>query len=148
MSLLLTPKDPRFAATSRAKMKSRAVWQIFFLLVSVGYMFIWVMLPTKTYELSWSLKLKKRLDSTYFREQGRCLELMYIQLRLNIFDTFFTSLPCLYMQGPILLYLVFLLCSLLFWDVFIYISICNQILRGRYGLSGLLLSPKHTKYIK
>lgn len=112
-------------------MKYRAAWQIFFLLVFVGYMFIWVMLPTKTYKRSWSLELNKRLSSTYFREQGKFFVVMYIHFLINIFDTFFTSLPFLYMQGRILFYSVFLLCSLLFWDVFIYISLRSRILRGK-----------------
>ena len=111
-------------------MKYRAAWQIFFLLVFIGYMFIWVMLPTKTYKRSWSLELNKRLSSTYFREQGKFSALMYIHLLINIFDTFFTSLPFLYMQGRILFYSVFLLCSLLFWDVLIYISLRSRMLRG------------------
>ncbi|XP_047971775.1 ferric reduction oxidase 4-like isoform X1 [Salvia hispanica] len=64
-------------------MKYRAAWQIFFLLVFIGYMFIWVMLPTKTYKRSWSLELNKRLSSTYFREQGTNLVLFSFPLMLT-----------------------------------------------------------------
>lgn len=63
-----TLKDP---TTSRVKMKFRAAWQFSFLIVFVGYMFIWVMLPTKTYKFSWLPNLKEKLNSTYFREQGK-----------------------------------------------------------------------------
>ncbi|KAH6783972.1 ferric reduction oxidase 4 [Perilla frutescens var. hirtella] len=73
-------------------MKSRAIWQIFFLLVFVGYMLIWAMLPTKTYKLSWSPKLNKRLNSTYFREQGTNLLLFSFPLMLV------AALGCVYLH--------------------------------------------------
>ncbi|KAL0400712.1 UNVERIFIED_CONTAM: Ferric reduction oxidase 4 [Sesamum latifolium] len=81
-------------------MKFRGAWQIFFLLVFVGYMFIWVMLPTKTYKNSWTPKLNEKLNSTYFREQGTNLLLFSFPLML--------------------------IAAL---DVFIYISKRNRILR-------------------
>ncbi|KAL0299563.1 UNVERIFIED_CONTAM: Ferric reduction oxidase 4 [Sesamum radiatum] len=63
-------------------MKFRRAWQIFFLLVFVGYMFIWVLLPTKTYKNSWTPKLNEKLNSTYFREQGTNLLLFGFPLML------------------------------------------------------------------
>ncbi|KAL0317820.1 UNVERIFIED_CONTAM: Ferric reduction oxidase 4 [Sesamum angustifolium] len=63
-------------------MKFRRAWQIFFLLVFVGYMFIWVLLPTKTYKNSWTPKLNEKLNSTYFREQGTNLLLFSFPLML------------------------------------------------------------------
>lgn len=45
-------------------------------------MLIWIMLPTKTYKFSWAPKLNKRLNSTYFREQGTNLVLFSFPLML------------------------------------------------------------------
>ncbi|XP_020548932.1 ferric reduction oxidase 4 [Sesamum indicum] len=73
-------------------MKVRGAWQIFFLLVFVGYMFIWVMLPTKTYKNSWTPKLNEKLNSTYFREQGSNLLLFSFPLML------IAALGCVYLH--------------------------------------------------
>ncbi|KAL1552849.1 ferric-chelate reductase (NADH) [Salvia divinorum] len=51
-------------------MRYGAAWQSFFVLVFVGYMLVWILLPTNTYKYSWTPKLKEKLNSTYFREQG------------------------------------------------------------------------------
>ncbi|KAH6760582.1 ferric reduction oxidase 5 [Perilla frutescens var. hirtella] len=63
-------------------MKYRAAWQMFFVLLFVGYMFFWIMLPTKTYKNSWTPKFKEKLNSTYFREQGTNLLLFSFPLML------------------------------------------------------------------
>ncbi|KAH6804581.1 ferric reduction oxidase 5 [Perilla frutescens var. frutescens] len=63
-------------------MRYRAAWQIFFVLLFVGYMFFWIMLPTKTYKNSWTPKFKEKLNSTYFREQGTNLLLFSFPLML------------------------------------------------------------------
>ncbi|KAL0304306.1 UNVERIFIED_CONTAM: Ferric reduction oxidase 4 [Sesamum radiatum] len=73
-------------------MKFRGAWQIFFLLVFVGYMFIWIMLPTKTYKNSWTPKLNEKLNSTYFREQGTNLLLFSFPLML------IAALGCVYLH--------------------------------------------------
>ncbi|KAK6135254.1 hypothetical protein DH2020_030997 [Rehmannia glutinosa] len=73
-------------------MKFRAIWQLFFLLVFVGYMFIWTMLPTKTYKNIWTPKLNKQLNSTYFREQGTNLLLFSFPLMLV------AALGCVYLH--------------------------------------------------
>ncbi|KAL0317819.1 UNVERIFIED_CONTAM: Ferric reduction oxidase 4 [Sesamum angustifolium] len=73
-------------------MKFRAVWQIFFLLVFVGYIFIWAMLPTKTYKNSWTPKLNEKLNSTYFREHGTNLLLFSFPLML------IAALGCVYLH--------------------------------------------------
>ncbi|KAG8381272.1 hypothetical protein BUALT_Bualt06G0105300 [Buddleja alternifolia] len=73
-------------------MKSRVVWKTFFLLVFVGYMFIWVMLPTKTYKYTWTPKLKEKLSSTYFREQGTNLVLFSFPIML------IAALGCVYLH--------------------------------------------------
>lgn len=51
-------------------MGSKTILNGFVLLVFVGWLFIWVMLPTPTYKNSWTPHLLIKLDSTYFREQG------------------------------------------------------------------------------
>ncbi|KAK1392774.1 Ferric reduction oxidase 4 [Heracleum sosnowskyi] len=47
-----------------------ATMRMLFFLVFVGWLFAWVMLPTKLYKNTWTPKLKTELNSTYFREQG------------------------------------------------------------------------------
>ncbi|KAL3630633.1 hypothetical protein CASFOL_023617 [Castilleja foliolosa] len=73
-------------------MKFRAAWQLFFLLVFVGYMLIWIMLPNKTYKDSWTPKLNKHLNSTYFREQGTNLVLFSFPVML------IATLGCVYLH--------------------------------------------------
>ncbi|XP_075501903.1 ferric reduction oxidase 4-like [Primulina tabacum] len=63
-------------------MKSNAAWQVCFLVVFVGYIFIWAMLPTKVYKNTWTPKLNKNLNSTYFREQGTNLLLFSFPIML------------------------------------------------------------------
>ncbi|KAJ8529470.1 hypothetical protein K7X08_036305 [Anisodus acutangulus] len=59
-----------------------AVLNIFLVLVFVGWLFIWVMLPTKTYKNSWTPQLLEKLNSTYFREQGTNLLLLTFPIML------------------------------------------------------------------
>ncbi|XP_073309855.1 ferric reduction oxidase 4-like [Primulina huaijiensis] len=63
-------------------MKFQASWQMFFLVVFVGYIFMWTMLPTKLYHNSWTPKLEESLNSTYFREQGTNLLLFSFPIML------------------------------------------------------------------
>ncbi|XP_074375515.1 ferric reduction oxidase 4-like [Apium graveolens] len=47
--------------------------RMLFFLMFLGWLFAWVMLPTKLYKNTWTPKLNTNLNSTYFREQGRNL---------------------------------------------------------------------------
>ncbi|GFQ05835.1 ferric reduction oxidase 4 [Phtheirospermum japonicum] len=73
-------------------MKFRAAWQLFLVMVFVGYMLIWIMLPNKTYKGSWTPKLNKQLNSTYFREQGTNLVLFSFPIML------IAALGCVYLH--------------------------------------------------
>ncbi|KAK6135251.1 hypothetical protein DH2020_031023 [Rehmannia glutinosa] len=73
-------------------MKFRAAWQLFFLSVFVGYMFIWVMLPTNTYKYSWTPEMKLLFNSTYFREHGTNLLLFSFPVML------IAALGCIYLH--------------------------------------------------
>ncbi|EYU25132.1 hypothetical protein ABFS82_06G030300 [Erythranthe guttata] len=73
-------------------MKYRAAWQIFLLVVFVGYIFMWIMLPTKTYSTSWTPKLEHHLKSTYFREQSINLVLFSFPMML------IAALGCVYLH--------------------------------------------------
>lgn len=64
----------------------------FVLLVFVGWLFIWVMLPTKTYKNSWTPQLLIKLDSTYFREQGTNLLLFTFPIML------IAAVSCVYLH--------------------------------------------------
>ncbi|CAN4085858.1 unnamed protein product [Withania somnifera] len=73
-------------------MGSRSVLNIFVLLVFVGWLFIWVMLPTKTYKFSWMPQLGDKLNSTYFREQGTNLLLLTFPIML------IAAVSCVYLH--------------------------------------------------
>ncbi|KAL7146283.1 hypothetical protein ABFS83_06G030400 [Erythranthe nasuta] len=73
-------------------MKFRAAWQILFLSIFVGYMFLWAMLPTKTYKTVWTPKFTKHLKSTYFLEQSTNLLLFSFPLMLV------AALGCVYLH--------------------------------------------------
>ncbi|MCD7463949.1 hypothetical protein HAX54_051761 [Datura stramonium] len=73
-------------------MGSRAALNVFVLLVFVGWLFIWVMLPTKTYKYSWTPQLQNKLSSTYFREQGTNLLLFTFPIML------IAAVSCIYLH--------------------------------------------------
>ncbi|XWS61216.1 hypothetical protein CRYUN_Cryun07bG0106600 [Craigia yunnanensis] len=51
-------------------MSIQAMLRMIFLLVFIGWLMIWVMLPTKLYKNTWTPKLDSKLTSTYFAGQG------------------------------------------------------------------------------
>ncbi|WJX20710.1 ferric-chelate reductase (NADH) [Trifolium repens] len=51
-------------------MKSHTFLRVIFLLMFLGSLTVWILLPTKIYKNTWTPKLKNNLNSTYFREQG------------------------------------------------------------------------------
>ncbi|CAI9274041.1 unnamed protein product [Lactuca saligna] len=73
-------------------MEDSAVVRMVMLLVFVGWLMMWVMLPTETYKFSWKPTLANRLDSTYFREQGTNLVLFSFPIM------FLASLGCIYLH--------------------------------------------------
>ena len=54
------------------KMSMETALRVIFFVVFLGWLLIWVLFPTKIYENSWNDKLKTKLNSTYFGDQG-CL---------------------------------------------------------------------------
>lgn len=48
----------------------KSAMKLSFLLVFVGWLMVWVLLPTNRYKYEWTPKLNTELDSKYFREQG------------------------------------------------------------------------------
>ncbi|WMV20594.1 hypothetical protein MTR67_013979 [Solanum verrucosum] len=73
-------------------MGSKTILNGFVLLVFVGWLFIWVMLPTPTYKNSWTPHLLINLDSTYFREQGINLLLFTFPIML------IAAVSCVYLH--------------------------------------------------
>ncbi|XP_017972911.1 PREDICTED: ferric reduction oxidase 4 [Theobroma cacao] len=51
-------------------MSSHAMMRMIFLVVFLGWLTIWVMLPTKLYKNTWRPKLDSKLNSTYYAAQG------------------------------------------------------------------------------
>ncbi|PSS04386.1 Ferric reduction oxidase [Actinidia chinensis var. chinensis] len=68
------------------------ILRIVFLLVLLGWILIWVLVPTKTYKQSWTPKLNNKLNSTYFEEQGTNLLLFTFPVML------IAALSCVYLH--------------------------------------------------
>ncbi|XP_022724254.1 ferric reduction oxidase 4-like [Durio zibethinus] len=51
-------------------MSSHAMLRMIFLVVFLGWLMIWVMLPTKLYKNTWTPNLDSKLTSTYFARRG------------------------------------------------------------------------------
>ncbi|KAK4837714.1 hypothetical protein QYF36_007861 [Acer negundo] len=60
----------------------KTILKITSLVVFLGWLLIWVMLPTKLYKQTWTPKLNTKLNSTYFREQGTNLLLFSFPVML------------------------------------------------------------------
>ncbi|OMO71821.1 Cytochrome b245, heavy chain [Corchorus olitorius] len=56
-------------------MSSQGMLRMIFLVVFLGWLMIWVMLPTKLYKNTWTPKLQSKFTSTYFEGQGTNLVL-------------------------------------------------------------------------
>ncbi|XP_039164721.1 ferric reduction oxidase 4-like [Eucalyptus grandis] len=68
------------------------VLKMVFFVVFLGWLMIWIMLPTKTYKNKWTPNLQMKLDSTYFEGQG-------INLLLLTFPVMFiAAFGCVYLH--------------------------------------------------
>ncbi|KAK7391334.1 hypothetical protein VNO78_19748 [Psophocarpus tetragonolobus] len=73
-------------------MRSQTLLRIIFLLVFLGWLMVWILLPTKVYKDTWTPKLTTKLNSKYFREQGT-------NLLLFTFPVMFVgALGCIYLH--------------------------------------------------
>ncbi|XP_024027569.1 ferric reduction oxidase 4 isoform X1 [Morus notabilis] len=70
----------------------RVLMKMIFLVVFVGWLLVWTLLPTENYKNKWSPKLKSKLNSTYFREQGTNLVLFSFPIM------FIAALSCVYLH--------------------------------------------------
>lgn len=76
----LVRESPAIATPSYEgkKKKSRhTVTRMMFLVVFLGWLMVWVLLPTKVYKQQWTPKLNSKLNSTYFGEQGWLLTTIF-----------------------------------------------------------------------
>ncbi|XP_042486010.1 ferric reduction oxidase 2-like [Macadamia integrifolia] len=79
--------------SSEAIKKVRAAIWLLLLLVSVGIVFIWIMMPTNTYRQKWLPEIRAKIDSTtYFGRQGDKL------LMFTFPVLFIASLGCVYLH--------------------------------------------------
>ncbi|KAJ6738473.1 putative proteinDPH OXIDASE [Salix koriyanagi] len=73
-------------------MSSMAVFRIIFLVVFLGWLVIWILLPTKLYRNTWTPKLESKLNSTYFSGQGTNLLLLSFPMM------FIAAFGCIYLH--------------------------------------------------
>ena len=66
----------------------QAVIKIAVMLVFVGYVFIWVMLPTDLYQKDWLLKIRAETMSTYLGTQGLYDHIIYALCPFHYFTLF------------------------------------------------------------
>ncbi|KAK4571502.1 hypothetical protein RGQ29_030080 [Quercus rubra] len=74
------------------KMSMETALRVIFFVVFLGWLLIWVLFPTKIYENSWNDKLKTKLNSTYFGDQGPNLLLFTFPIM------FMAALSCIYLH--------------------------------------------------
>ncbi|KAG6656084.1 hypothetical protein CIPAW_05G263100 [Carya illinoinensis] len=60
----------------------KTAFRIILLVVFLGWVIVWVLLPTKTYKQAWTPTLSSKLNSTYFGEQA-VLGCVYLRVRLE-----------------------------------------------------------------
>ncbi|XP_050252220.1 ferric reduction oxidase 4-like [Quercus robur] len=73
-------------------MSMETALRMIFVVVFLGWLMVWVLLPTKTYKQAWTPKLKIKLNSTYFGEQGTNLLLFTFPMM------FIAALSCVYLH--------------------------------------------------
>ncbi|PON96997.1 Cytochrome b245, heavy chain [Trema orientale] len=73
-------------------MGSYIVLKMIFLLVFIGWLLVWTLLPTKSYNMKWSSKLDNKLNSTYFGDQGTNLLLFSFPIM------FIAAFSCVYLH--------------------------------------------------
>lgn len=73
-------------------MRHLSALKVLFLVVFVGWIFIWILLPTSAYTQKWVSKLDTRLKSTYFGSQGPNLLLFTFPMM------FVAALGCVYLH--------------------------------------------------
>ncbi|KAK4770285.1 hypothetical protein SAY87_030817 [Trapa incisa] len=70
----------------------KSVLKMSLLVAILGWLMIWIMVPTKTYKNKWTPNLNKKLQSTYFKDQG-------INLLLFTFPVMFVAaFGCIYLH--------------------------------------------------
>lgn len=58
----------------RGMKKLQSAVMLFIVIIFVGYIMIWIMMPTNTFYLHWLPEIHAKTDSTYFGEQGSNFE--------------------------------------------------------------------------
>ncbi|KAK6925855.1 Ferric reductase, NAD binding domain, partial [Dillenia turbinata] len=87
-------KDTSLAPSNRSEMKIISFWflRLLFLVAFLGWLMIWIMLPTYSYKHVWTPKLASELNSTYFEGQGTNLLLFTFPIM------FIAALSCVYLH--------------------------------------------------
>lgn len=96
---------------------SRRAFNAIFLVVFLGWLMIWIMLPTNTYKLKWVPDMTLKLNSTYFQAQG----LVWFMQLVFLINLWMLKKLSKWFQEQICYFSHFPSCSLLHWAVSISI---------------------------
>ncbi|XP_015878393.3 ferric reduction oxidase 2-like [Ziziphus jujuba] len=72
--------------------KLQSAIMLFIVMIFVGYIMIWIMMPTNTFYLQWLLEIHAKTDSTYFGEQGGNILIYTFPI------LFIATLSCIYLH--------------------------------------------------
>lgn len=77
--------------TSTLKIFQKVIW-CFIVLISLGYMMVWLMMPTNTFFMHWLPDIQAKADPIYFGKQGLLLKIKMVDWSVFIKRFFFSSL--------------------------------------------------------
>ncbi|XP_010545917.1 PREDICTED: ferric reduction oxidase 4 isoform X1 [Tarenaya hassleriana] len=71
---------------------TRSIMKMIFAVMFIGWIFVWIMIPTKVFKYNWTPKLAKHLNTTYFGPQGLTIVLLTVPMML------IAALSCVYLH--------------------------------------------------
>ncbi|GLT78043.1 hypothetical protein SLA2020_495920 [Shorea laevis] len=80
------------SASSEGMKYVRSALRLFLMIVFIGYIMVWIMMPTNTFYLHWLPNIHAKTDSTYFGKQGANMLIYTFPI------LFIATLGCLYLH--------------------------------------------------
>lgn len=117
---LMEEKSAAVVTSSNEKIKViRASILGLVITIFIGYIFMWIMMPTSTYRLHFYPKIKAHTNSTFFGKQGTVVlwKTSYSSSHVLYTYVFYVSM---FLQVQQFLCIHFQCCSYLFWALYIF----------------------------